>query len=78
MQFKEGDIVRLKSPTEKEKQKSRLTYFDKFKKYEGLTATILSVTRNETYKIHIHTTLENTKFFYEELWLEKLTEFEAF
>ena len=31
MQFKDGDIVRLKSPTEKEKQKSRLTYFDKFK-----------------------------------------------
>lgn len=38
--FKEGDIVRLKHPSEEDKQNAKLKYYDTFKKYEGLTATV--------------------------------------
>lgn len=78
MKYKVDEIVKLKHVTEEDKQKSQLTYYDGFKKYEGLTGTILAITKSNKYEVLIHTSKPNTKFFYEELWLEKLTEFEAF
>ena len=35
MKFKEGDIVRLKHPSEEDKQNAKLKYYDNFKKLKG-------------------------------------------
>ena len=39
MTFEIGEKVRLKHVTDDDKNNSALTYWDKFKNYEGLTAT---------------------------------------
>lgn len=35
MKFKEGDIVRLKHPSEEDKQNAKLKYYDTFKNMKG-------------------------------------------
>ena len=47
MKFKEDDIVRLKHPTEEDKQNAKLKYYDTFKKFEGLTATVYNLLQQE-------------------------------
>ena len=77
MKFKEGDIVRLKHPSEEDKQNAKLKYFDTFKKYEGLTATVLQLTAAGNYTIRIENAHKSV-YTYDKNWLENIVEYNAF
>ena len=79
MKFEIGEKVRLKHVTDDDKNNSALTYLDKFKNYEGLTATIIErYNFNNTYLIQIDSKPQKIKCYYQEKWLEKLITYEAF
>ena len=77
MKFKEGDIVRLKHPSEEDKQNAKLKYYDTFKKFEGLTATVLQLTTAGNYTIRIDNAHKSV-YTYDKNWLESIVEYNAF
>lgn len=77
MKFKEEDIVRLKHPTEEDKQNAKLKYYDTFKKFEGLTATVLQLTSAGNYTIRIDDA-QKSVYTYDKNWLESIVEYNAF
>ena len=81
MNFKIGETVRLKHVTEDDKQQTSLIYWEVFKKYEGLTATIEKSYEHSSeniYFILIDCEPNKKRFNYAESWLEKLITYDAF
>lgn len=84
MKFKEGDIVRLKHPTEEEKKHDIISYTILFETYEGSTATIRRcLPHYKAYNIDINQPKNGAydpsgNWNYSEEWLEPMTEYKAF